>query len=941
MRIANRVAALAACGLLFAARAAAAQSGALDEPFFTARYDPRLQFRTIRTARFDIHYHQREEAIARRLARIVEDVARDVDARLGAPRARVQVILVDQSDQSNGWATVIPYNAIEITAAPPRSQSFIGNTDDWLRMVFTHEYTHVVHLEKSGGWLGSLRHVFGRQPLFYPNVFLPEWQIEGLATYHESALTQGGRVRAPDFRMLLDRAAAADRFAPLDRASGGVVDWPSGNRPYLYGAYFHQYLADRFGEASIARLTRETADRLPLFGSRAFRSVYGQSLGSLWNDFRADAARRAVEESARAERLTHHGFVVASPAFSAGGRLFYSMSNPDGFPALMELSRTGTGTRTIATRFRGNRLTAAGELLVFDQLEAVHNVDVQSDLYVVPIDGGHTRRLTKHARAADPDVSPDGRTIVCTVQQSDRRLLATLDLRTTGRAADPTPLVSEPATEFSSPRWSPDGRSIVAERRRLHGPSELVVIDVASRALRTLVESSPARSVSPVWLPDGRTILFSSDRDGPFSLYAVDVNTRRLRHLAGTGAAQSPAMSPDGRELVFVGYSADGYDLYSVPMTTAEWKDVAAPVNHSSINPEIAEPKTPVADRPYRPWATLTPRFWSPVIESGDDDLLVGATTAGLDTLGRHGYAVTAAWSIDRQRPEWEANYTYARWWPAVFAGFSDDTDSLSSGEFRSRELNAGALFPVRRVRWTMRSLAAFHVADERLTRVGSGFSRTRSALRAGWSVSSAKSYGYSISTEEGASLRLGAEMTRRALGADGNGTAAIADARGYARVFPRHAVIAARIAAASSWGDEAMRRPYSVGGPGPQGSGFNFGVDAIGLLRGFDESDLVGDHAAVVNIDYRFPLAWVERGHGTVPILLRSFHGAAFADAGGAWDATLRRSNVRTSVGAELSCDLVVGDTVPLTVTAGVAWQIDGTKERRAVAFGRIGRAF
>ena len=30
----------------------------------SGRYDPRLRFRTISTARFDIHYHQGEEALA-------------------------------------------------------------------------------------------------------------------------------------------------------------------------------------------------------------------------------------------------------------------------------------------------------------------------------------------------------------------------------------------------------------------------------------------------------------------------------------------------------------------------------------------------------------------------------------------------------------------------------------------------------------------------------------------------------------------------------------------------------------------------------------------------------------------------------------------------------------------------------------------------------------
>src|SRR3954452_15600725 len=72
------------------------------------RYDPRLRFRTYRTAHFDIHAHQGEEALARRLTSIAERVRGRFEPTLGVLRGRVQVILVDQTDIANGWATPFP-----------------------------------------------------------------------------------------------------------------------------------------------------------------------------------------------------------------------------------------------------------------------------------------------------------------------------------------------------------------------------------------------------------------------------------------------------------------------------------------------------------------------------------------------------------------------------------------------------------------------------------------------------------------------------------------------------------------------------------------------------------------------------------------------------------------------------------------------------------------
>ena len=111
-----------------------------------------------------------------------------------------------------------------------------------------------------------------------------------------------------------------------------------------------------------------------------------------------------------------------------------------------------------------------------------------------------------------------------------------------------------------------------------------------------------------------------------------------------------------------------------------------------------------------------------------------------------------------------------------------------------------------------------------------------------------------------------------------------------------------------------------------------------MGLVRGLDEDEVVGSYAAVVNVDYRFPLMRIDRGIGSWPAFARVLHGAIFVDAGHAWDDTFRWTDVSVSLGAELSLETVVGYVLPVTFTGGVAWV---SHDRRAVAFARIGRAF
>jgi len=912
----------------------------------STRYDPRLRFRTISTPRFDIHFHQGEEGRARRLAVIAEDTAERLDRTLGAPAGRVQVILVNQTDLPNGWATPIPNNVIEITAAAPGGGSLIGNTDDWLRLVFTHEYTHVIHLSRGQGWIGGLRRVFGRMPLLFPNVFTPLWQVEGMATFQETEVTGQGRIHAGDFRMIAGQAASVSRFLPIDRANGGLVDWPAGHTPYVYGGLFHEYLADKYGRESLRQLTDTTAGRPPYFGATAFRTVFKRSLGDLWTDFETDTLKETPSDrqSRAATRLTHHGFGVAGPRYAPDGRIYYAASNPHEFPALMVLEPERREPMRVTTSYLGSRVGFAGDEVVFDQIERVRNVGLQSDVYAVRPGTGEVRRLTREARAGDPDVSPDGRTIVCTIQRDEGRALGTMTVPGPGQLGMPAVLVGEAHEEWASPRWSPDGRWIAAERRSRGGPSDIVLVDPVSGVVRTLVSSSAARNVSPAWTRDGRRVLFASGQHEGFHIFSVDVASGALARLIDTGpSAQSPDVSPDGASLLYVGYTADGYDLFSMPLDSAVWTpaepDVAAaggkaegPVSYAVVNA-------------YNPWKTLTPRFWVPTLESDAGEAVIGAATAGYDALGRHAYGVEAGWTTSRLRPDWQVAYAYDRWWPTLFANVSDDTDPWRGGDLRTREANAGVLLPVRRVRWAQTVLAGLHASTDAFTcngcSDGADGRMSRRAVRTGWLIDAARDFGYSVSEEEGWSAVTTLELTRAALGADGDAGAATADVRGYVRFGRRHAVVAARVAAATTWGDEPVRRLFSASGHGPQGRDFVFGADAIGMIRGVEEGQVVGEHVAVVNVDYRFPLFRPERGIGTLPVFARTLHGAVFADAGHAWTGSFRRADLSRSFGAELSLDAVIGYTLALTFTGGVAWRTTPAESGGIVAFGRIGRAF
>src|SRR6185295_3946298 len=151
----------AAVLLLFAGTASAARL-----------FDPALRFRMMPTEHFIIYFHQGEESLAQRLAVIAEEAWRALQRPLGVLRPRrTQVVLADQTELANGYATPLPYDTIVIYSVSPSGSEFVF--DDWLRLAFTHEFTHIVHLDRSEGWARIARGIFGRAPYVFPNLFLP------------------------------------------------------------------------------------------------------------------------------------------------------------------------------------------------------------------------------------------------------------------------------------------------------------------------------------------------------------------------------------------------------------------------------------------------------------------------------------------------------------------------------------------------------------------------------------------------------------------------------------------------------------------------------------------------------------------------------------------------------------------------------------------------
>lgn len=940
--------------------------------------DPRYRFLTVRTAHFRFHFPEDASDLVAALVPIAERTWDRFAARGLRPPALTDVVVADQSEAPNGFATPLPRNRILLYTAPPAPGSGL-NPVAWLEGLFVHEFTHIVHLDRAAGWAAAGHRIFGRTPWLLPNLLLPLWHIEGLATFEESRLPgrpDAGRLNAGDFTVHVAVPAGSGRPMPLDRANGGVTDWPGGLTPYAWGADFHAFLERRHGREAIDRLTERTARSLPWLGPRAFRSVFGTSLGELWRTYTHErignaggSASAGRQEPSPVRRLTRHGHIVGAARFGRArcdtcpAPLAYTVRTPDERPAVYVLRSFDEPPERLVTRYGGTTLAFSEDgTIYFDGLEVRRNTGVYADLYAVDLDTRRVRRLSVEARLQDPDLAPDGRRIAATQHvRPGARALVLVDIAD----ASVRTLAGGDDEVFSAPRWSPDGRLIAAIRQIADRMPELVLVDVDTGDIRPIGSGAIRRWATPAWRKDGAAVVVAmADGDGPFELYEVQIDSRRERRLTSLGTvALWPEVSPDGRSIVFTGYTADGYDLFAIayPERTDEAaSDVAtSPVSSwmdDTDGPEASPARAPLPSRaPYRPWTTLLPTGWTPLVTWTDGQVRAGALVDGSDILGYHSWAADVTWAIaddlagnvPRTTPDWSFRHAYGRWPVQPFLAVGRTTSSVvvrdASGRLarhasRDEEWEAGLMWPFTGYQRT-------HVLQVSLARVawnGPGGDRNFSAVRTAWRYSSAHRPGYAISPERGVTVGVAAERIMPALGASASGGRAAVDGRLYLPGAGRHDVVAVRAALATTWGDDLVRSAFAVGGSTAPPAG-SLTRDAAALLRGFSDVASAGRHATTLNLDYRFALARPQRGVGTWPALLHSVHAAVVADVAHAWIGTFHLRDFKRSIGGEVAVDLVLGYTLRATVAAGMAWGYDPA--RRAswtpAPYVRVGHAF
>jgi TolB protein len=173
---------------------------------------------------------------------------------------------------------------------------------------------------------------------------------------------------------------------------------------------------------------------------------------------------------------------------------------------------------------------------------------------IMNADGSGRRQLTSlPSTAFYPSLSPDGRTVYFSSNQSGTFEIYSIDINGNGLKR-----LTSGIGALYAPELSPDGSKIVFTN---HG-NGIWVMDADGSNPRAITFKD---DIDPTWSPDGSMIAFASNRSGMRQLYVASANGNNVEQVTDlNNMGGRSTWSPDGKKLAFYRGPSGDRNIYVI-----------------------------------------------------------------------------------------------------------------------------------------------------------------------------------------------------------------------------------------------------------------------------------------------------------------------------------------------------------------------------------------
>jgi len=579
---------------------------AQQSPSFLSYPHNHLDWYTVESERFLVHFQEGNDRPARVISRIAEEVWTDITTLYDyEPDMKISIILIDREDYSNGAAYFFD-NKIEIWL--PSLDTPLRGTTDWLRNVIAHEFTHIVQIQASMSgsrkrpvsYLQWLSYEDVRRPdvlygypsgvISYPFtiVSMPAWFAEGTAQFMRNDLHYDYWDSHRDM-FLRTRILDGNQLGLVEMGHFASKTSMERELAYNMGFNFTQYLANRFGEQVIADITtglkktndiRTSMKRVTGISGEEIYTNWVDSLKTFYTDFTENVR---PNPSTVIEEI---GFFNFHPTFTPDGNIAYLSNQYFDFARmglyvkdvetdeLSSILKTGDAESSGMSGFlhscgmhsaplinrigNGFSFSPDGSTILYNQIKQNKYGETYNDVYLYTIETEESEKLTESARISQPSWHPNGKQLAALQLTDGTQNLVLMDAQTREITSITQMKLGE---QLFNPVWSPDGAYIYVAVGSDKGRSIARITPEPGAALEMLLTHESIDFRDPHVSPDGEWLYYAADVGHKFDIFRYNINDASEQRLTDViGGAFMPSVSANG-ELLYSEFTSNGYKI--------------------------------------------------------------------------------------------------------------------------------------------------------------------------------------------------------------------------------------------------------------------------------------------------------------------------------------------------------------------------------------------
>ncbi|MDB5229441.1 MAG: hypothetical protein JWN76_246 [Chitinophagaceae bacterium] len=563
-------------------------------------FPPSTKWKQINTDTVRVIFTDPALAQAKRIATLVERMAAERPVTLGEKLKKINIVLHNNTTLANGYVTLGPRRS-EYYLVPGSNNFEFGNLP-WYENLAVHEYRHVQQFNNFNHGISRLfSFLFGQQGQLLANsIAVPDWFFEGDAVYAESAFTGMGRGRQPLFintykSLWLDNK----NYSWMKLRNDSYKDFVPNH--YYLGYLLVNYGYLKYGPAFWQKVTRRAVDFEGII--YPFQHAVQKETGMSFKNFYKGAVnyyqKQLVNHTPPKEitkeytnfyfpqHISKDSVLFLEESFKKRQRFYIQTPTGKHFIKLKDI-----GTEEWFTYRNGQVAYTA-----YQPHPRWSLVDY-SNIMLLDIHSGKKTKLTNKGKYFNPDISPDGKSVMAiSINDSLQTELHILDAASGFLIKKIMPSQGE---YFIQPKYIDNSNSILGIRYN-DGTMNLSTLQIANGTRQALTGNQHFAMGN--FYVNSDTVYFTASYTGNDELFALNLNNQKIYQLTDSEIGNYfPAVS--GNQVTWSAFTANGYQMQSAALNEMKWKQVSFPGNYVQGKLyDVADAHKNVLETPTRDFA--------------------------------------------------------------------------------------------------------------------------------------------------------------------------------------------------------------------------------------------------------------------------------------------------------------------------------------------------